>query len=193
MVGPAGVGQVMGWAVLGFTITVGYQSIIQRGLAAVDQEVAKRGFFYGGLIGFFWYMSLPLLRILGRAIYGGQVSSEEVFLHLMFDLGGPLASVLVITILAASMSTLDSTINTIASNFSFDIYSRYIHPQASRRRQLWVYRFNILLVGLLAALLYYGIPLMLELFWLPKRSFFPCWSVPRWSPSGSYSWGMSRK
>lgn len=169
VVGPAGVGQAMGWALLGFTITVGYQSIIQRGLAAADHEVARRGFFYGGLIGFFWYMSLPLLGILGRAIYGGQIPSEEVFLRLMFDLGGPLASVLVITILAASMSTLDSTINTIASNFSFDIYSRYINPKASRQRQLWIYRFNILLVGLLAALLYYEIPLMLELFWLGGR------------------------
>lgn len=169
VVGPAGPGQVMGWVVIGFAVTLGYQSIIQRGLAAADHEVARRGFLYGGLIGFFWYMALPLLGIAGRAAYGGQVPSEEVFLRLLFDLGGPLASVLIITILAASMSTLDSTINTIASNFSFDIYSKYINPEASQRRQLWIYRLNILLVGLLAALLYYAVPLMLELFWIGGR------------------------
>ena len=169
VVGPAGVGQVAGWAIIGFAITLGYQSIIQRGLAAADHGVARRGFIYGGVIGFFWYISLPLLGIVARAIYGDQISSDEVFLRLMFDLGGPMASILVITLLAASMSTLDSTINTIASNFSFDIYSKYINPQASRRRQLWIYRFNIVLVGLLAALLFYAIPLMLELFWIGGR------------------------
>ncbi len=169
VIGPAGSSQVTAWAIIGCVVTLGYQSIIQRGFAAADHEVARRGFLYGGWIGFFWGMALTLLGISGRAIYGDQIPADEVFLRLTFDLGGPLASVLVLTVLASCMSTLDSTINTIASNFSFDIYSKYINPEASPRRQLLVYRLNILLVGLLAALLYYAIPLMLELFWLGGR------------------------
>ena len=169
VVGPAGLGQVVGWAVIGIAITLGYQSIIQRGLAASNHEVARKGFLIGGLIGFFWYMIPTLLGISARAIYGVDIPADQVFLRLTFDLSGPMATIVVISILAASMSTLDSTINTIASNFSIDIYARYINPEASRRRQLWIYRFNIVIVGLLAIAVYYTIPLMLELFWLGGR------------------------
>ncbi len=168
-IGPAGAGQVAGWAVLGLAITLGYQTIIQRGLAASDHRVARKGFLYGGIIGFFWYMIPTLLGISGRAIYGSEIPADEVFLHLSFDLGGPLGTVLVISILAGSMSTLDSTINTIASNLSIDVYGRYINPKASPRQQLWIFRINIILVGLLAAGVYYMIPLMMELFWLGGR------------------------
>ena len=168
-IGPAGAGQVVGWAVLGLAITLGYQTIIQRGLAASDHDVARKGFLYGGIIGFFWYMIPPLLGISGRAIYGSEIPAGEVFLRLCLDLGGPLGTILVISILAGSMSTLDSTINTIASNFSIDVYGRYINPKASPRRQLWIFRINIILVGLLAVGVYYMIPLMMELFWLGGR------------------------
>ena len=168
-IGPAGAGQVIGWAALGLAITLGYQTIIQRGLAASNHDVARKGFLYGGIIGFFWYMIPTLLGISGRVLYGSEIPAEEVFLRLSFDLGGPMGTIVVISILAGSMSTLDSTINTMASNFSIDLYGKYINPKATPRQQLWIFRINIILVALLAVALYYMIPLMLELFWLGGR------------------------
>ena len=67
------------------------------------------------------------------------------------------------------MSTLDSTINTIASNLTIDIYNRFINPGASPRTQLWVFRVNVVAVGALAAAIYYVFPVMIELFWLGGR------------------------
>ena len=169
IVGPAGLPQVVGWAILGLGIAVGYQSLIQRGLAATDRRSAQKGFLYGGILGVIWYMIPVLLGLCARILYGADIPADQVFLRLMYDHGGSFASILVISIFAASMSTLDSTVNTISSNLSIDIYARYIDPSAGKKRQLWVYRINILVVGLLAALLYYGFPVLLELFWLGGR------------------------
>lgn len=45
----AGIPQSVGWFLTGIFITFAYQSILQRGLAAKDDDTAKKCFFYGGL------------------------------------------------------------------------------------------------------------------------------------------------
>ena len=159
-----------GWIVIGIVISFGYQSVIQRGLAASSTEAARKGFLYGGIICGIWYMVPPLLGVLGRATYGAEIPGDQVFLRLTFGIaGGQWASIIIVSILAASMSTLDSTINTIASNLTIDIYNRFINPGASPRTQLWVFRVNVVAVGALAAAIYYVFPVMIELFWLGGR------------------------
>ena len=168
--GTRGVSQVAAWIAIGIAITFGYQSVIQRGLAASSTEAARKGFLYGGIISTVWYMVPTFLGVLGRATYGPDIPADEVFLKLTFGVaGGYLASILIVGMLAASMSTLDSTINTVASNFTIDIYKRFIHPQASAGAQLWVYRVNVVLVGIVAAAIFYVFPVMIELFWLGGR------------------------
>ena len=168
--GTGGPSQVMAWVVIGISITFGYQSVIQRGLAASSTAAAHKGFLYGGIISTIWYMVPPLIGVLGRALYGADISGDDVFLRMTFGVaGGQLGSIIIVGILAASMSTLDSTINTIASNFTIDIYNRFLNPNASARTQLWLYRLNVILVGVLAAAIYYVFPLMIELFWLGGR------------------------
>lgn len=170
ILGKGGVSQVAAWIVIGIAITCGYQSVIQRGLAASSTVTARKGFLYGGIISTVWYMVPPLIGVLGRATYGLNIPGEEVFLRIAFGIAGEqLASIIVVSILAASMSTLDSTINTIASNFTIDIYNRFINPMASPRTQLWIYRANVVAVGIAAAAIYYVFPLMIELFWLGGR------------------------
>ncbi len=168
--GTGGPKQVLAWITIGVAITFGYQSVIQRGLSAASTETARKGFLYGGIISTIWYMTPPLIGILGRAILGADIAGEDVFLRLTFTVaGGYFANILIVSILAASMSTLDSTINTIASNFTIDVYRRFINPGASVGTQLWLYRFNVILVGILAAGIFYVFPLMVELFLLGGR------------------------
>ncbi|MDE2925336.1 MAG: sodium:solute symporter family protein [Acidobacteriota bacterium] len=168
--GTGGPSQVIAWVIIGISITFGYQSVIQRGLAASSTAAAHKGFLYGGIISTIWYMVPPLIGVLGRALYGADISGDDVFLQMTFGVaGGQLGSIIIVGILAASMSTLDSTINTIASNFTIDIYNRFLNPNASPRAQLWLYRLNVILVGALAAAIYYVFPLMIELFWLGGR------------------------
>ena len=159
-----------GWIVIGIVISFGYQSVIQRGLAASSTATARKGFLYGGIICAIWYMVPPLIGVLGRATYGPEIPADEVFLRITFSIaGGQLGSILIVSLLAASMSTLDSTINTLASNLTIDVYNRFINPGASPRTQLWVFRGNVIVVGIVAAAIYYVFPLMIELFWLGGR------------------------
>ena len=168
--GRAGVTQVLAWIVIGLAITGAYQGLIQRGFAAKSADVARRGFLYGGIIAAIWYVTPPLVGIVARTIYGPGLSAEDAFVTLAFGAAGSeLASLVVVCVLAASMSTLSSTINTIASNFTLDLYARFVAPTASAVRQLWVYRLNVLLVGALAAVLYLALPLLIELFWIGGR------------------------
>ena len=169
--GPEGFAQVaLGWIVIGIVISFGYQTIIQRGLAASSTETARKGFLYGGIICTIWYMVPALIGVLGRATYGPDIPGDELFLRITFSIaGGQLGSIIIVSILAASMSTLDSTINTIASNLTIDVYNRFINPGSSPRTQLWIYRGNVIVVGIVAAAIYYVFPVMIELFWLGGR------------------------
>ena len=168
--GRAGVTQVLAWIVIGLAITGAYQGLIQRGFAASSAAVARKGFLYGGIIASIWYMTPPLTGIIARTIYGPEMAAEDAFVTLAFGAAGDeLASLVVVCVLAASMSTLSSTINTIASNFTLDLYVRFFAPAASPARQLWVYRINVLIVGALAAVLYLALPLLIELFWIGGR------------------------
>jgi SSS family solute:Na+ symporter len=169
-VGNAGWAQQLGWYVMGFAITCSYQTMIQRGLAARSSEVARKGFVYGGLIALIWYMVPYVTGLLGAILYGPEVDADEVMLKMSDELLNPYwGALIVVTILAASMSTLDSTVNTIASNLTIDVYRRFINRRASARRLLFVSRLNVVLAALLAAAIYYFVPLMMELFWIGGR------------------------
>ena len=92
--------------------------------------------------------------MIGRTIYGPDLVAEDAFVTLAFGVAGnQFASLIIVCVLAASMSTLSSTINTIASNFTLDLYARFVEPTASTVKQLWVYRINVLIVAGLAALI----------------------------------------
>ncbi len=168
--GRAGVTQVLAWIVIGLAITGSYQGLIQRGFAASSALVARRGFLYGGVIASLWYITPPLIGMIGRTIYGPDLVAEDAFVTLAFGVAGnQFASLIIVCVLAASMSTLSSTINTIASNFTLDLYARFVEPTASTVKQLWVYRINVLIVAGLAALIYSALPLLIELMWIGGR------------------------
>ncbi|CAE7944544.1 Slc5a3 [Symbiodinium necroappetens] len=55
----------------------------------------------------------------------------------------------------AMMTSLDSVFNCLSTIFTYDIYKRFLHPEASRRRQVWI--------GQLAT----GVAALCGLAWLP--------------------------
>ena len=168
--GRAEVSQVLGWIAIGVSVTCGYQGILQRAFAASSPGIARKGFLYGGVIASLWYMVPPLIGIISEVVYGSEVRAEDAFVAMAFGAtGDQLGSLIVVSVLAARMSTLSSTINTMASNFTIDVYTRFVRPGASMAHQLLVYRLNVILVGLLAAMIYYAVPLIIELFWIGGR------------------------
>ena len=157
--------EIVGWFSVGFFLASGYQSLAQRAFAARSREVARRGFIYGGVFTVLWYITPCLLGITGIAFFGKEVEADQVFLSLTDQVAGPvLGSVIFVSIMSANMSTLSSTIGTMGSNVTVDIYQRFIDPEAGPGRMLWVSRLSILFTAVLACVTYYYVPLLLELF-----------------------------
>jgi SSS family solute:Na+ symporter len=164
----AGVSQTVGWLLLGIFITVSYQTLIQRGLAARSDEVARKAFMYGGTIALLWYI-VPFLIGTIAVVAVPDVNPEGAYLA-MIDLANPFVAILLtIVLIAAATSTLSSTILTTASNLSVDIYGRLIDPDADNRRMMLVNRISVLIVTFVAVLIGYLLPYILELLWLGGR------------------------
>ncbi|MDE2928540.1 MAG: sodium:solute symporter family protein [Acidobacteriota bacterium] len=162
--------EIMGWFSVAFFLSSGYQTLAQRAFAARSREAARRGFIYGGIFCVFWYITPALLGLTGIAFFGKEVEADQVFINLTNEVAGPvLGSIIFVALMSANMSTLSSTIGTMGSNVTVDIYQRFIDPNAGSRRMLWISRASILLTAVLACVTYYYIPFLMELFLIGGR------------------------
>jgi len=72
-----------------------------------------------------------------------RVLNDELPLLLGAAVGGVLASVVVVAIMAASMSTADSSLHAMSAVVVRDVYDRYVRPKAGERERVWVGRLVI--------------------------------------------------
>lgn len=164
----AGFSQSTAWIIMAFLTALGYQTLIQRGLSAKSEKVAKKGFLYGGIIATFWYMVPFLIGTIAFVIFPG-IDPEESFTKVA-SLFGKIGSILFsIVILASCISTLSSTVLTTASNISLDIYQRIINKNASGKELVIVTRISIVMVALLGTFIAKSLPYILELMLVGGR------------------------
>jgi len=64
---------------------------------------------------------------------------------LLGSVGTFLASLVLVAIMAAAMSTADSNLHAMSALLTHDVYDQYIRPQASQRERTWVGRIVIAL------------------------------------------------
>ncbi|MEI3361706.1 MAG: hypothetical protein V8R75_03520 [Oscillospiraceae bacterium] len=65
----AGFSQTLGWLLLGCFISFAYQTVLQRGLAAKDDETAKKCFLYGGGMAMLSYITPFMVGMVARVVY----------------------------------------------------------------------------------------------------------------------------
>lgn len=142
------------WALLigGFFLYVSYygcdQSQIQREMSAKSEDDAKKSLMFNGIVRVILvtgYLSMGL-------IIGAFAFQSEEFMSLIpkdkVDYMVPvfvlnylphgLIGFIVVALLAAFMSSLDSSINSLSAATMSDIYKRYIRPEAEDRHYfLW--------------------------------------------------------
>ena len=158
----AGGSQVFGWFAAGTLTFIGYQTLIQRGLSAESEEVAKKSFIYGGAIAMVWYMVPFVVGIIALVIFP-NIDADQAYISLA-ELFGPIASILfAIIVVSSSVSTLSSSILTTASNISLDIYRDWINPNASEKVLVVVTRISVIIVAIAGALIGRSLPFILEL------------------------------
>ena len=109
------------------------QLIIQRTLATRTLEHAQLSMLICGYGSFFIYLLFAGMGLMLYLFYGGAEfeNSNNIILDFVFNHTSPVTIGLVISaLIAAAMSTLDSTFNSIATVASNDIYRRFINTDA---------------------------------------------------------------
>jgi SSS family solute:Na+ symporter len=128
-----------------FHITVygANQMMVQRTLAAKNIGDAKKSFLLMGFVAFFIYFLFFFLGILFYGYYGGQEfeNGNTIILDFAANYGLPgLMGIITAAIVAASMSSLDSSFNSLATISTVDFYEKYFRKNESPEHYLTVSR-----------------------------------------------------
>lgn len=133
------------------------QSVIQRYLTTKDERAAARGVWLNGLLG------IPvgiLFMSLGTALYVffkghpdllplGMQNDEVLPLFVSGQLPAGLSGLVIAGVFAASMSSLDSSMHSIATACTVDWYRRFV-PGATDRSSLRLARVLTVILGVVA-------------------------------------------
>ncbi|OED43141.1 sodium:solute symporter [Endozoicomonas sp. (ex Bugula neritina AB1)] len=110
------------------------QLIIQRTLATRTLKDAQRSMLVCGYGSFFIYALFGTIGLFLFIFYDGQAfeNSNNIILDFVFNYTSPATIGLVMSALvAAAMSTLDSTYNSMATVMTYDIYKRFFRKDAN--------------------------------------------------------------
>ncbi|CAE7237245.1 Slc5a3 [Symbiodinium natans] len=134
------------------------QTMVQRVLSAKGVQDARKGCVLAGYLKILPPFLMVFPGLIARAFFAecqrtdGQLYSDwcgtdlgdgnesskayPLLIAKMFPDG--LRGLLIVSMVLAMMSSLDSVFNCLSTVFSYDIYKRFLHPEASRQRQVWV-------------------------------------------------------
>jgi SSS family solute:Na+ symporter len=134
------------------------QNYIQRFLSAPSETEAKRSLWLGGLL----YIPVSaLFFLIGTALFVYYLAppadlpakADQVFPYFIVnELPTGIVGLVIAGVLAAGMSTLDSSLNSSATVWTVDFYRRLFNPDASDGQQLRVIRTTTALIGVVATL-----------------------------------------
>lgn len=141
-------GIFFGAPILGIWYWCTDQVIVQRVLGAKNEEEARAGALFCGLLKILPVFVLVLPGLIARALYP-DIQGDEAYPTLVLRLlPQGLVGIMVAALLAALMSSLAGTFNSASTLITFDVYKK-INPAASETRLVAVGRlFTVVMVGL---------------------------------------------
>ena len=133
------------------------QNYVQRFLSAPSEAQARKSLWLGGLL----YIPVSaLFFMIGTALFvyylnvpaaGLPEEADKVFPYFIVnELPTGLVGLVIAGVLAAGMSTLDSSLNSSATVWTVDFYKRLLRPDADDARQVTVIRTATAIIGVLA-------------------------------------------
>jgi len=162
------------------------QSYVQRYATAKTDADAKRSVWLGALL----YLPISaVLFMIGTALFAfytaqpdllpsSDVTGDDVFPHfIVHELPSGVTGLLIAAILAAAMSSVDSSLNGSATLVLRDVYRRFLRPNAGERESMAVLYSTTLVWGVLGT----GIAIVL----IPVDSVLDMW----WKLSGILAGG----
>ena len=130
-----------------------HQSIIQRVLGAVSLKEAQKGLLFTGLLKILVPLIVVLPGIIGFYYFGdSHYDNPDLIYPLLIKKVLPLwlTGFFVAVVVGAVLSTFNSALNSAATIFSIDFYQRYINPDVSERRLVWMGRMCSLVLAIFA-------------------------------------------
>lgn len=135
------------------------QNYVQRFLSASSEREAKKALWLGGML----YIPVSaLFFMIGTALFVFYLDvpvgtlpekADQVFPYfIVHELPVGLTGLVIAGVLAAGMSTLDSSLNSSATVFTVDFYKRVLRNDADDHTQLKIIRIATALIGVLATL-----------------------------------------
>jgi Na+/proline symporter len=135
------------------------QAVVQRYLTTPDQKAAARAIWANAIIGI---PGAALLFLLGSGLFvyyqnhpellSPALKNDQVFPHFIAQtLPAGLTGLVIAGIFAATMSTLDSSLNSVSAAFMTDFYRRW-RPHATEEARLRMARWLTVALGALAIL-----------------------------------------
>lgn len=133
------------------------QNYVQRFLSAPSEAEARKSLWLGGLL----YIPVSaLFFMIGTALFvyylnvpaaGLPEQADKVFPYFIVnELPTGLVGLVIAGVLAAGMSTLDSSLNSSATVWTVDFYKRLLRSDADDARQVTVIRTATAVIGVLA-------------------------------------------
>jgi solute:Na+ symporter, SSS family len=119
------------------------QMMVQRTLGSKSIGDAKKSYLFMGYGAFFIYFLFFFIGVLCYSYYNGRTfeNTNEIILIFARDAGIPgLPGILAAAVLAASMSTLSSAYNSLATASTLDFYQRYFKKNGDEGHYLNVSR-----------------------------------------------------
>jgi SSS family solute:Na+ symporter len=177
---PGATGRFTAWGMMTLIVFASLASMIQpaqwmRYYAARSTQALKRtALIFSILLPICYLFGVMLVGLGARALYPPTVVTTEVGAEIrghaeveqadqaliavlrnhgpevLGPAGAIIVAVIMIAILAASMSTADSNLHALSAVLTRDVYDRFLRPKASQRERAWVGRIVIVAAALLA-------------------------------------------
>ncbi len=135
------------------------QNYIQRFLSAPSESEAKKSLWLGGLLYipvsalFFMIGTALFVYYLNMPVESLPTKADQVFpFFIVNELPVGIVGLVIAGVLAAGMSTLDSSLNSSATAYTVDFYCRLINPNADDHTQVRIIRITTAVIGVIATL-----------------------------------------
>lgn len=126
------------------------QMMIQRSLTAKTIGDAKKSYMLMGYLAIFIFFLFFLMGVLLNHYYGGREfdNGNTIILHFVAAMAVPgLMGIIAAAVVAASMSSLDSSLNSMATVTTLDFYQKFFKPEADAQHYLKASRWFTLAWG----------------------------------------------
>lgn len=179
------------------------QFIVQRALGAKDIVEGQKGVLFGASIKLIMPIIIIFPGIIAFELYANEIMNGDAAYPVLIKhlLPAGLVGLFFAALFGATMSTLDSLLNSAATIFTIDIYQPYINPEITPQKMVTVGRVVTFAIMILACLwapivskFEGGLYIFLQLYWGFIQpgvvAVFLMGFIWKKVPAGAAFWGM---